>query len=50
VVEPATVRSILYTYADPRVAAQKLVQAARDNGAPDNATCIVMRYQREAQQ
>lgn len=48
VVEPATVRSILYTYADPRVAAEKLVQAARDNGAPDNATCIVIRYEREA--
>ena len=48
VVEPATVRSILFTYPDVRVAAEQLVRAARDNGAPDNATCIVLRYRGEA--
>ncbi len=47
VVEPAIVRSILFTYPDVQHAAHQLVRAARDQGAPDNATCIVVRYRGE---
>jgi serine/threonine protein phosphatase PrpC len=44
VVETATIRSILYSYQDVKAAAEQLVRAAREAGAPDNATCIVLRY------
>jgi serine/threonine protein phosphatase PrpC len=47
VMEPATMADILGAHSDPRVAAEKLVLAVRENGAPDNATCIVLRYRRE---
>lgn len=50
VVEPTTMRSILYSYPDVKEAAEHLVTAAREGGAPDNATCIVLRYQREERQ
>lgn len=44
VVEPAALRSILYAYRDPRTAAEQIVMSARECGAPDNATCVVLRY------
>jgi protein phosphatase len=43
-VDPASIRSILYSYSDAQTAAERLVAAALDSGAPDNATCIVARY------
>jgi protein phosphatase len=46
VVPHATVRSILHSCTDVKTAAESLVGAARENGAPDNATCIVIRYWR----
>ncbi len=44
VVEAATIRSILYSYPDVKAATEQLVRAAREAGAPDNASCIVLRY------
>lgn len=47
VVESASIRSILYSYPDVKTAAEQLVAAALEAGAPDNASCIVLRYRRE---
>jgi serine/threonine protein phosphatase PrpC len=46
-VDEAKMRSILYSYPDPHAAAAQLITAAKQNGAPDNATCIVVAYRRE---
>jgi serine/threonine protein phosphatase PrpC len=45
VVELARIRSILYSHANAKDAAEQLIAAAREAGAPDNATCIVIRFQ-----
>jgi serine/threonine protein phosphatase PrpC len=45
--DPASIRSILYSYTDAQTAAGRLIAAALDAGAPDNATCIVARYSGE---
>lgn len=43
-VDHASIRSILYSYSGAQAAAEHLVAAALDSGAPDNATCIVARF------
>lgn len=45
VIEPAMFRSILYSCADPSATTRQLIEAAKQNGGPDNASCIVLRYQ-----
>lgn len=47
VVDEAVMRSILFATPDLERAAQQVVQAARENGAPDNASCILLRYEAE---
>jgi protein phosphatase len=42
-VDAATLRSILYSHENSQAAAKHLVAAALEAGAPDNATCIVVR-------
>lgn len=49
VVDDAQIRSILYCYLDPQNAATQLIAKAREAGAPDNATCIVVSYRQETQ-
>jgi serine/threonine protein phosphatase PrpC len=44
VVEHSAMRSILYAGRTVEETAQQLVQAARANGAPDNASCILVKY------
>ena len=44
IVDAVTMRSIMYTYSDAQPAAERLIAAALEAGAPDNATCIVLRY------
>ena len=44
VVEAATIRSILHSYSGAKAAAEQLVKATREAGAPDNASCVVLRY------
>lgn len=47
VVEEAVMRSILFSATDLSKAASQLIKSARANGAPDNASCILVRYQPE---
>lgn len=42
VVEPSTMRSILYSYSEARAVAECLLAATLEAGAPDNASCIVV--------
>jgi serine/threonine protein phosphatase PrpC len=44
VVEHAALRSILYTCRNMESAAKQIIETARANGAPDNASCILLRY------
>jgi serine/threonine protein phosphatase PrpC len=48
VVDEAVIRSILFATPDIERAGQQLVQAAKENGAPDNASCILLRYESES--
>ncbi len=48
VVEEAVMRSIIFSSDDVAKAANLLIQAAKANGAPDNASCILARYHAEA--
>lgn len=48
VVDEAALRSILYTSRNVEETAKQIVQAARANGAPDNASCILLRYNADA--
>jgi serine/threonine protein phosphatase PrpC len=41
-------RSILFSAAEVDRAANSLIQAAKANGAPDNASCILLRYEADA--
>lgn len=45
VVDEAVMRSILFSTAEVDRAANLLIQAAKTNGAPDNASCILLRYE-----
>lgn len=47
VIEPSTMRSILYSYSEAKAVAECLLAAALEAGAPDNATCIVLRCRRD---
>ena len=44
VVEHAALRSILYSCRNAEAATKQIIEAARANGAPDNASCILIRY------
>ncbi len=50
VVDEAAIRSILFSTLDLERAGQQIVQAAKENGAPDNASCILLRYGAEGGQ
>ncbi len=45
VVDEAVLRSILFTTLELDRAARQIVQAAKENRAPDNASCILLRYE-----
>ncbi len=47
VVEEAAIRSILFSNGDLERMAKQLVQTARANGAPDNNSCVLLRYEEE---
>jgi protein phosphatase len=49
VVDEAVMRSILFSMRELDRAANSLIQAAKANGAPDNASCILLRYQADTQ-
>jgi len=44
VVEHAALRSMLFACRNVEETVKQVVQAARANGAPDNASCILLRY------
>lgn len=48
VVEHAALRSMLFGCRSVEETAKQVIQAARANGAPDNASCILLRYNSEA--
>jgi serine/threonine protein phosphatase PrpC len=45
VVDEAVLRSILFSTRELDRAARQIVQVAKENGAPDNASCILLRYE-----
>lgn len=47
VIESAALRSILFSCPDLRTSVRQVIEAARQQGAPDNASCIVLRYNSE---
>lgn len=46
VIEESALRSMLYTSGSLEHTAKQLIESAKNSGAPDNASCVVVRYEK----